>query len=148
MDNCKIILLLIYVMLDRSDIVRDLGVSFDAKLSFVHHSNATVNECSRALGFIIRNTKEFTKSKTLITLFLMFIRSKLDYSMIIWQCIERVQRCFLKYVWFRVKVVYPRIGFPQSELLAEFAVVNMVDRCKMLSANFMFKLIHFCPKNQ
>jgi hypothetical protein len=52
--------------------------------------------------------------------------------------IERVQRRFLKYVWFRVKGVYPRIGFPQSELLAEFAVVGMADRC-----NFMFKLIYF-----
>jgi hypothetical protein len=52
--------------------------------------------------------------------------------------IERVQRRFLKYVLFRVKAVYPRIEFPQSELLAEFAVVGMADRC-----NFMFKLIYF-----
>jgi hypothetical protein len=45
---------------------------------------------------------------------------------------ERVQRRFLKYVW---------IGFPQSKLLAEFAVVGMADRCKMLSANFMYWVI-------
>jgi hypothetical protein len=105
-------------MLDRPDIVRDLGVNFDPKLSFVHHINATVNECARAMGFIIRNSKEFTKSKILITLFLTFIRSKLDYAVSV-AIIERVQRRFLKYVWFRVKGVYPQIGFPQSELLAE-----------------------------
>jgi hypothetical protein len=55
--------------------------------------------------------------------------------------IERVQRRFLKYVLFRVRAVYPRIGFPQSELLAEFAVVGMADRC-----NFMFKLIYTTQK--
>jgi hypothetical protein len=92
------------VILDRPDIIRDLGVSFDPKLSFVHHINATVNKCSRALGFVIRNSKEFTKSKISITLFLTFMRSKLDYAMIIWvpyqavhiATIARVQRRFLK----------------------------------------------------
>ncbi|CAH1379212.1 unnamed protein product, partial [Tenebrio molitor] len=78
------------VMLDRPDIVCDLSVSFNGKLSFVHHQRPAKNE--------------FTKSKTLLTLFLTFIRSKLDYAMIIWfpyqavhiATIERVQRRFLK----------------------------------------------------
>ncbi|CAH2269241.1 jg19198 [Pararge aegeria aegeria] len=42
--------------LNRTDIIRDLGVLLDTKLIFDYHIDAIVTKAFKALGFIIRTT--------------------------------------------------------------------------------------------
>ena len=53
------------VTLERPDVVRNFGVFFESKWSFVHHIAKIVNSAYKPLGFIVRNTKDFTKVSTI-----------------------------------------------------------------------------------
>lgn len=130
--------------LSRPQTVRDLGVIFDHKLSFVDHIDRTVASAYRFLGFIIRNSHDFQNSETLILLYNAYVRSRLEYASIVWEpCyevhidhIERVQRRFLKFLSFKSTGVYPYIGFPHDVLLR-------LHNSHSLQARRQFKLLSF-----
>ena len=113
--------------LPRPSTFKDLGVTFDKKLTFVDHIDTSVSEVNRTLGFIIRNGRDFSNISTLKLLYFSFLRSKLEYASLVWQpCynihvtkLENVQRHFLKYLYFKTQA-YPPIGFPQADLLICF----------------------------
>lgn len=129
---------------------RDLGVIFDSKLSFTNHINAITSECSKSLGSIIRNSRDFMKINTLKLLYFSFVRSRVEYCSVIWSPqynvhiinLEKLQRRFLKYISFRVDGVYPYIGFPQSELLNRFTVNSLANRRVISQLIFLYKVIH------
>lgn len=135
--------------LSRQDKFRDLGVLFDTGLSFVDHINDIANTSFRNLGFILRNCKDFSE-RTLKTLFNVLVRSKLEYASVVWSpnyavhqaTIERPQRRFLKYLWFRSQGSYPVAGFPHEELLAAFSVDDLESRRRYFSLVFLFKLLN------
>lgn len=93
-------------VLNRKDVIRDLGVSFDGKCSFSSHINVITSKARRSLGFIMRNSQDFTKVSTVITLYAAFCRSILEYASPVWsptttshiKSIERVQHKFLIFV--------------------------------------------------
>ena len=68
-------------VLDRVDVVRDLGVRLDSKLIFSQHINTITNKASRNLGLVMRTCKPFTKelpqSKDY---YFAYVRSILDWS--------------------------------------------------------------------
>ncbi len=76
----------------------------DTKLSFNNHIIEIVKSSHRNLGFLIRNSQNFKKQKTLNILFNSLVRSKLEYSCVIWspyykkyiEKIEKIQSKFLK----------------------------------------------------
>ena len=102
-------------VLEDKKLVTDLGVSFDAKLSFSNHVFNLISSCHKAYGFIYRNSRDFTKVETVIALFNAFVRSRMEYAALIWYPIynvhidrlEGVLRLFLKYLCFLVDNVYP-----------------------------------------
>lgn len=136
-------------ILQRPEVFKDLGVTFDTKMSFVYHINDVVNKCYKSLGFIIRNTREFTNTDLIKLLFFAFVRSSLEYGAIVWsphynlhiRHLESVQRRLLKYLSFRVDGVYPPVGFPHSELLARHKVETMQDRKIRSQIIFLYKLL-------
>ena len=136
-------------VLSRPIMIHDLGVIFDSKLTFRFHIEHVISECFKTLGYIYRNTKEFTESKTLMSLYTALVRPKIDYACVIWfpyhatwiSQLERIQRKFLKYLCYKEDGVYPQIGFPHSELLQRFSVTTTYNRNKMFSAMFIHKIV-------
>lgn len=138
------------VTLPRLKTVRDLGVVFDAGLTFNEHITSVVSAAMKSMGFIIRNTKEFTSPESLLSLFNSLVRSRLEYASVVWspcyavhvQELETVLRKFLKFLSFRMDGVYPVVGHPQELLLQRFGLVSLERRRQHASLLFLFKLVN------
>lgn len=138
------------VTLPRLNSVRDLGVVFDAGLTFNEHLTSIVSTAMNCMGFIIRNTKEFTSPESLLSLFNSLVRSRLEYASVVWspcyavhvQELETVLRKFLKFLSFRVDGVYPAVGYPQELLLQRFGLDSLERRRQHASILFLFKLVN------
>lgn len=102
------------LILPRNTTMRDLGVVHDSKLLFDDHINTIVSKAYKALGFVKRCSKEFTKVKTFKILYCTYVRSNLEYASQIWNPmyatyinrIESIQRKFIRYLCFRIGVHY------------------------------------------
>lgn len=78
---------------------KDLGVTFDAQLSFDPHIHRVVNKANQMIG-IIRRTFSFLDKNTFLKLYKAFVRPHVEYANVVWspylkrqsQTIERVQR--------------------------------------------------------
>lgn len=144
-------------VLSRPKTLRDLGVTYDQKLSFVDHISVITSDCFRALGFLIRNAKDFSNISTLQLLFSTFIRPRIEYASIIWcpaynnhiDNLEKVQRKFLKYCYYKENGIYPPVGFPQSDILNRFSLDSLQERRIKSQIIFLHKLINNvvdCPQ--
>ena len=71
-------------VLTRPEVIRDLGVVFDSKLSFSQHIQAITESAFKSLGFVIRNGREFGDIETLKLLYFTYCRSCLEYASVIW----------------------------------------------------------------
>jgi hypothetical protein len=146
-------------MLEKPDSIRDLGVTFNSKLSFNVHIDLVAQSAFKSLGFIMRNSREISDADTLKTLYVTYVRSRLEYSSLVWSLIynnhistlERVQRRFLKAVACSVDGVYPPRGYPQELLLERFNLVLLVSRrvehsiisCIKFCIIYMIALIYY-----
>jgi hypothetical protein len=134
--------------LPRSNSVRDLGVVFDSKLSFTYHIASIVNF---SLGFVLRNTREFSNVDTLKLLYFTYVRSRLEYASIVWSLmysihkssLERVQRRFLKNGVHMLTDSYPPRGYPNDLLLGQLGMssASLLSGRAEHSVVFLFKLI-------
>ena len=135
-------------VLDRKDNIKDLGVVFDSQLSFSIHVETMVKKCYKCMGFIMRNSKDFSQN-TQLRLFNAFVRSRLEYASVIWSPtymvyiheIESVLRKFLKYVAFHLDGSYPVVGYPQHMLLQRFGVSSLEQRRRFHSVIFLYKIV-------
>lgn len=145
------------ISLTRPNFFKDLGVTFDRKLNFVEHYNLILTASYKCMGFIIRNSNNFTSPDTLKLLFISFVRSRLEYASVVWAPtfaihtanIERIQRKFLKYLNFKVDGIYPPTGFDHQLLLDKFKTLSFENRRSMHSVIFLFKVINNafdCPE--
>lgn len=131
-------------------VVKDLGVLFDSKLSFSAHITTITAAAYKMLGFVIRNTKHFSDLHAMSSLFNAFVRSKLEYASVVWcpgydylaDCIEAVQRRFLKHLCYKLDGVYPERGSSQSNLLARFDRQELCIRRNLANALLLYKLIN------
>jgi hypothetical protein len=104
---------------------KDLGVTFDEKLNFNEHINLITNSSLKMLGFIIRSTLCLRSSEVLVRLYIAYIRSKLEYCVLIWSPfynyqrmrIEKVQRKAAKYIFSTVYGHFPARGYNHTVLL-------------------------------
>ncbi|XP_063933353.1 uncharacterized protein LOC135145176 [Zophobas morio] len=67
-------------VLQRPDYVCDLGVTYDAELSFHKHYEVISTSAHKSLGFVVRNAAEFKDLDVLRLLFLSYVRSVLEYA--------------------------------------------------------------------
>lgn len=136
--------------LARKDSMRDLGVLFDSKLSFREHINQLTSNCFRLLGFIFRNTGDFSKEHTFKILFNSLVRSRLEYSATVWspfyqlhiESLEKIQRRFLKYLSFKLDGSYPEIGYPTENLLSRFSMESLEARRTKSQVIFLRNLLY------
>lgn len=88
--------------------IKDLGVLFDRKVTFIPHIETIIKKASKMLGFVLRNSKGFCKSSTKIMLYNSLVRSILEYSSIVWRPhyathmlrLERIQKRFMWHLAF------------------------------------------------
>lgn len=136
--------------LKRVNVTKDLGVTFDQKLTFNEHISLKVCDALKSYGFIVRNCRNITNIKAIKLLYFSFVRSKLEYASIIWspfynvhnQIIERVQRKFLKFLTFKVDGSYPERGVANNELCSRFNLISLKTRRNCSSVIFLYKLLH------
>ncbi|XP_028163224.1 uncharacterized protein LOC114354852 [Ostrinia furnacalis] len=135
-------------LISRRDTVRDLGVLFDEQLTFRPHYDQIVKKSNRALGFIIRTTKDFRKPRSVLYLFNSLVRSILEYCSPVWspyynvhiENIERVQRRCLRYI--SRKNHYGRSLKDYSERLTEFDVIPLSTRRRRYDLLYLHKILH------
>lgn len=136
--------------LNRCNNFKDLGVLFDTKLSFTDHISDIIVAAYRNLGFIIRNSKQLVDINTLKILFSTFVRSKLEYACVVWNPgyelhknnIERIQRRFVRYIWFKTDGIYPDFHISHNELLSRFAVKDLTCRREYQTIIMLFKILN------
>jgi hypothetical protein len=63
--------------------LRDLGVLFDTKLSFVPHINCVTAKASGLLGLVNRTLKEFSVEAHKLV-YCSIVRSVLEYASVVW----------------------------------------------------------------
>lgn len=136
-------------VLERVDVFRDLGVYFDSNLSFSFHVQQIVKSAHKMLGFIIRNSNEFRGLNALRSLYYAYVRSKLEYCTTVWSpyyevhkmTVERVQRKFLKYIFYRTHGIYPARGYSNELLNREFGVLSLEKRRVLFALIFLVGLV-------
>ena len=95
---------------ERQETICDLGVIFDAKLTFITHIDNIVSSAYKSLEFVIQNTKGMDDLDALKMLYYSFVRSQLEYASVVWSPVydvhinrlEKIQRRFLKYTAFLI----------------------------------------------
>jgi hypothetical protein len=91
--------------LERVDVINDLGVLVDSRMTFVNHIESIVSKSARMLGFIKRISREFSDPYTYKTLYVAFVRPGLEYASCVWSPhqevhsarIERIQHNFIRF---------------------------------------------------
>lgn len=133
--------------IQRSDLANDLGVIHDSKLIFDQHIDKICTRATKALGFVMRNSECFKNVKTFKILYCSFVRSILEYASQVWNpCynkyisrIENIQKKFVKYICFRLKVKYSSNNYHQ--LCKKFHLLPLVARRDVADVVFLLKLI-------
>lgn len=141
------------------DEVRDLGVTLDYKLNFENHVNNIVQSAFRRLGFVLRVTKDFTGLQSVITLYVAYVRSILEYSSVIWNPlyhkyidkIERVQKKFINCLTYRY--CRHRLSYCYELNVIHYNLMTLRSRRILFDVCFIFKVLnnlidsHYCLEN-
>ncbi|KAI5751055.1 hypothetical protein M8J77_003777 [Diaphorina citri] len=141
-------------VLARREKVSDLGVTFEKDLRFVTHIQNVRAKASRMLGFITRNTKDFSNVSTLRTLYFAYVRSVLEYCSVVWspqyqvhiKSLESIQHKFLRLIAFKSNTRIENHDY--AEIESANNIMALETRRQINDLVFLYKLInnkHFCP---
>lgn len=127
--------------------IKDLGVVFDNKVTFIPHIEAVTCKASKTLGFVIRNTKDFKNTPTKILLYNSFVRSILEYCCVVWRPhyathtlrLERVQKRFLWHLSFSLRKNKELQSY--NARLCYFNIDPLVMRMDRYDVVFIYKLL-------
>lgn len=72
------------ITIDKVEIVRDLGVMFDSKLTFSNHIDLITSKAYKSLEFVLRSCKAFKNIEGLKSVYFAYVRSVLEYACPIW----------------------------------------------------------------
>jgi hypothetical protein len=72
------------VLILPAECIKDLGVLVDSKLYFHCHIDFVYSQAVRTLGLIRFITYNFSPLCSLVVLYIALIRSKLEYSSVVW----------------------------------------------------------------
>ena len=137
------------------DEIKDLGVLFDKKLTFIPHLESVIKRASRMLGFVIRNASGFRRSKTKMILYNCHIRSILEYCSTVWRPhyathklrLERIQKRFLWHLAYSCGVAKTKPSYVTR--LSYFKVSSLEKRRNIIDSTFLIKILRNkidCPQ--
>lgn len=139
----------------KRDEIRDLGVIFDKKLTFVPHIETTIKKASRIMYFVNRFAKPFKDNKVKILLYYSLVRSILEYCSVVWRPhfathslrLERIQKKFLSNLAF-TNGLAKKIRSYEGRL-KEFNISSLEKRRDILDLTFLHKTLNSdidCPQ--
>jgi len=119
-------------LIEKVKLYKDLGIIFKFNLSFHNHIQYCISKAHSMLGFVKRFSKDFYDPYVLKILYISFVRSQLEYGLVIWDPyyqessdrIESVQKKFLKYALRRL---------PRDNHLPLYILPPYRGRCKLLA---------------
>lgn len=130
------------VLLERVQVMRDLGVLLDQRLTFGDHVEHTVRKANRALGLLMRTFAtgkrgrpfDMSKHRPILSTYFANVRSSLEYCSVVWsgaarthlQRIERVQEKFL--VWLSARCRVTGVPLSYRDLAVYFKVDTIAAR--------------------
>ena len=96
-------------VIEKVDVIKDLGVYFSSNMIFRYHIEKTVSSSLRMLGFVYRTCKAFDDVDVLISLYKSLVRTKVEYCSSIWsptqdyliKKVERVQKRLVRWAAFK-----------------------------------------------
>jgi hypothetical protein len=126
---------------------KDLGIILTPTLNFNPHIESICCKALKVLGFIKRISVKFKLAAPLKTIYCSFVRSILEYSSVLWDPhtasssfeIERVQRCFLSFAAYVLKIEHPQHDY--SNVLNYLSLSSLADRRVAANLNFLSKLV-------
>ena len=100
--------------INRVNMIRDLGILFDEKMSFASHIDYIVSKAYSMLGFMMRICSEFNDPLVFRSVYYSHVRSNLEYGSVVWypvqvvqkSKIESVQKKFLIYLFKKFGYLY------------------------------------------
>lgn len=137
-------------IIERVNVIKDLGVLLDSKLIFKYHINFIVSKAKSILAWIKRYSYEFNDPWIIKTLFETFVLPILEYASHIWyptnKCdiirIESIQKQFLLYALRKFHWA-DRFKLPSyKNRLLFFHMNTLEDRRKIYQIAFIFSLIN------
>lgn len=135
--------------LERVYFVKDLGVTIQHNLTYHKHIFNITNDALKNLGFIIRNSKNFNNTSSLILLFNCLVRARLEYASVIWSphCIslsnqiEKIQKRFSRYLYYK-KFNQSAYEVAYTILVKEFNLTTLANRRVFAEQLFLFKIVN------
>ena len=140
----------------RSNVVSDLGVILDEKLSFRQHYSMITNKANRQLGVIMRIGKEFDDPGTLKALYCSLVRSILESACVVWnpyydywnKRIECIQKRFVRRVCRTLPWRNPDSLPPYENLCLLLGLASLEQRRRDILVRTAHKIltgIYDCP---
>jgi hypothetical protein len=74
--------------------IKDPGVIFNSKLTFVNNIRTIAGIAFRAMGFVLRIDKESSDVETLKLLYITYVRFRLEYASLVWSPIFDIRCSF------------------------------------------------------
>lgn len=126
------------------NLIRDLGIIFDSKLTFEPHFKHIVKTSFKMLGFISRSLYKFRNIETYTTLYNSYVRSITEYCASVWSpyyqthidSIERIQKKFTRMI-FR-KFHYPYECYEMR--LRRLEMLSLEDRRRLIDEFNLYKI--------
>ena len=139
-------------LINRVNQIKDLGVTFDSRLTFEHHITETVQKCNRVHGFVLRSSKPFHSLDLTLTLYNSLVRSVLEYNSIIWyphqeylrNKIERIQKKLTNVLFYRFNNFYPTYpnNIAYRTLCEMLQLPTLSARSEIAQMIFIFKMMN------
>lgn len=138
------------IPLEKITEIKDLGVTFNHKLSFNQHYENISKKAYKTLGFINRNSKEFQNPKTYITLYNTFVRPILEYASSVWSPyyakyqaeIESVQHKFLRNLSYKQHRPMDITNHNYSDIMTYNNIISLQHRRDVIDIIFLFKILN------
>lgn len=135
-------------VLSRKTSIKDLGVTFDSKLSFSTHIISVCKTAFSILGLIRRLGNIFNNQRCIRLLYCSLVRSRLEYASVVWYphvnylsvLVENVQKRFLRYLYYKSFGHYTNL-IPYTELLQLFQIDRLSVRRKVAMVMYLRQLV-------
>ena len=131
----------------RRNVVKDLGVLFDVKLSFKDHIDYAVSKSFKKLYYIHRKSALLKNVQTLVTIYNALVKPVLLYASTIWRphydvdwrSLDKVQHFFLRSAAVKVGKRMSWFDHDYSEISNEISVCGLNATCDY---NDLFKMFN------
>ncbi|KAG6464267.1 hypothetical protein O3G_MSEX014401 [Manduca sexta] len=142
-------------LIERNEVVRDLGVYFDSKLTMSTHIDTIISKAYRNLGFLIRTCRPFSDPVSFKIVYYAYVRSVLEYASPVWcpnyntyiNRIESIQKKFVRHLNFVCKKASTAASY--ENICQTYGLITLKERRQVLDMGFLYDVIRSrldCPE--